>query len=116
MKIIHFGPETGRHIDHFSSDFLISRLALSDDIHVACMRLKPGGIVGYHPAPMPQLFAVVAGQGWVRTGDDERIAIETGQAVSWERGEHHEAGTDVGMTAIVIEGDALSVASEPPDE
>lgn len=44
--------------------------------------------------------------------------MAAGEAVLWESGEEHEAGTETGMTAIVIEGDMLSAGSKeigPPE-
>lgn len=107
MRTFGFGPEQGRHISHYGSDFVMSRLAHPDGIHVGCMRLGPGGVVGYHRAATYQLFAVVEGEGWVRGEDPERVPIRAGQAAFWEPGEGHEAGTDSGMVAIVVEGDIL---------
>jgi quercetin dioxygenase-like cupin family protein len=84
------------------------------------MRLGPGGVVGYHRAASHQLFAV-EGEGWVRGAGPDRIPIQAGQAALWESGEEHEAGTDTGMVAIVVEGDALASRPEnigpvPPRE
>ena len=107
MRMFSFGPEAGRHVDRYGSNFRLSRLAHADGIHVGCLYLGPGGLVGYHPATTYQLFAVIEGDGWVRADGAERIPSRAGQAAFWEPGEHHEAGTDVGMTAIVIETDAL---------
>jgi hypothetical protein len=102
-----FGPEASRHVDRHGSDFRLSRLVHTSGIHVGCLYLGPGGLVGYHPAATYQLFAVIEGDGWVRGQGVERIPIRAGQAAFWEPGEGHEAGTDVGMTAIVVETDAL---------
>jgi quercetin dioxygenase-like cupin family protein len=102
-----FGPEAGRHVDRHGSDFRLSRLAHTQGIHVACLYLGPGGLVDYHPAATYQLFAVIAGDGWVRAEGAERVSIRAGQAAFWRSGERHEAGTDAGMTALVIETDAL---------
>jgi hypothetical protein len=41
----------------------------------------------------------------------ERVPIAAGQAVCWERGEEHETGIDTGLTAVVLEGDDLSVGA-----
>lgn len=103
MKIRAFGPETGKHIDLFGSNFHMSQLVQSAGIHVGCMYIEPGGLVGYHPATTNQLFAVVAGSGWVQGTEAERIPITSGEAAVWEPGEYHAAGTDTGMTAIVVE-------------
>ena len=107
MRTFSFGPEVGRHLDRHGSNFRLSRLAHAECIHVGCLYLEPSGLVGYHPAATYQLFAVIAGDGWVRADGSERIPIRAGQAAFWEPGERHEAGTDVGMTAIVVETDAL---------
>ena len=107
MRIFGFGRDVGRHIDRFGSDFVIARLAHPEELHVACMYLAPGGLVGHHPAVTYQLFAVVRGDGWVQGEDGPRVPIRAGEAALWEPGEHHGAGTEGGMTVIVIEGDVL---------
>jgi hypothetical protein len=56
---------------------------------------------------MPQLFLVLAGEGWVRGAESDRIQIEPGQAAFWTTGEWHESGSETGMTAVVIESPAL---------
>jgi quercetin dioxygenase-like cupin family protein len=122
MRTFSFGPEAGRYIDRYGSDFRLSRLAHAEGIHVACLYLGPGGSVGDHPAATYQLFAVIEGDGWVRGEGSERVPIRAGQAAFWQPGERHEAGTDVGMTALVVETDALGgdpAAIDPlppPDE
>jgi quercetin dioxygenase-like cupin family protein len=102
MRTFRFGPEASRHVDRHGSDFRLSRLAHAEGIHVGCLYLGPSGLVGYHPATTYQLFAVVEGNGWVRADGSERIPIRAGQAALWAPGERHEAGTDVGMTALVL--------------
>ena len=108
MRHIRFGRGQGRRIEQHGSDFVQARLARSDDLHVSCMYLEPGGHVGRHPASVHQLFAVVQGAGWAAGDDGERITLRIGDAVLWPRGESHEAGTDSGMVAIVVESDLLS--------
>lgn len=90
----------------------MSRLVHSESLHVGCMRLPPGGLVGSHRAATDQMFAAVEGEGWVRGSASERIPIEAGQAVFWESGEEHEAGTDTGLVAIVVEGEGLETNPE----
>ena len=63
MRMFSFGPEAGRHVDRHGSDFRLSRLAHPQGIHLGCMYLGPGGLVGYHPAATYQLLAVVEGDG-----------------------------------------------------
>ena len=82
---------------------------LGAEAHVAVIEIAPGGVVGRHPAAVPQLFVAVRGSGWVSGGDGEREPIEAGEAVAWERGEEHESGSDGGMTTIVVETESLDV-------
>ena len=68
------------------------------------MHLAPGDLVGYHPAVVSQLFAVVAGEGFVQDESRQDVAIRTGQAAFWDAAESHGAHTVSGLTAVVIEG------------
>src|SRR5579884_947081 len=119
MRTFRFDADVGRHITRFGSDFVLSGLFQSPDLHVGCMRLGAGGIIGLHPAESPQLLVVVQGEGWVRSEDRPRTAIGAGTAVFWSRGEMHETGTETGLVAIVIEsemlGDGPALGPIPPD-
>jgi quercetin dioxygenase-like cupin family protein len=107
LKTIDFRAEVAQHVERYGSDFSMSRLVHTDHLHVGCMRFESGGSVGCHRAATHQLFAVVEGEGWVRGDGPERVPIKAGEAVFCESGEEHEAGTDFGMVAIVIEGDIV---------
>ena len=82
---------------------------LAPQAHAVVIEIGPGGVVGRHPAVVPQFFVVVSGSGWVSGADGKREPIEAGDAVLWEQGEEHESGSDEGMTALVLEGEALDV-------
>lgn len=107
MRLIEFGEEHSRPIGQYGSSFRMSRLLRTEQLHVGCMYIPAGGLVGMHPAAAAQLFAVVQGEGWVRDGQSERVPIRAGEAVLWSPGEQHESGTDRGMTVIVVEGEGL---------
>ena len=68
-----------------------------------------GGVVARHPTVVGQLFLVVRGSGWVSGSDGDREEIDAGEAVLWEPGEEHESGSDDGMTALVVEAEAIFV-------
>lgn len=118
-RTFRFDAALGRHVTRYGSDFTISRLFHSSDLHVSCTRLEPGGLVGMHPASTPQLLAVVEGEGWIRGEEGPRTPIRTGGAVFWSEGEMHETGTESGLVAIVVEtralvdGDELGPAPPP---
>ncbi len=118
MKIFRFDAASGRTINQFDSVHVTFSKVLrtTEGVSIGCMHLGPQGVVGYHPAVVPQLFLVVQGEGWVRGEDEERIRIEAGQAAFWEAGEGHESGTENGMTALVIEGEQLDPASYMPEK
>ena len=70
--------------------------------------IGPQGLLGRHPAGRPQLFLVVAGSGWVATGDGGRQPVRSGDAILWEPGEVHESGSEAGMTAVIVQLSALA--------
>jgi len=86
---------------------LVRRLAT--EAHTVVIEIGAGGVVGRHPAVVPQLFVVVRGSGWVSSADGRREGIAAGEAVLWEQGEEHESGSDVGMTALVVEAESLAL-------
>ena len=89
---------------------MFSRLAeVTSSAEIVTINLEPGGRLGRHSAAAPQLFIVTGGQGEV-SGDDEKfVEVRTGQAVLWKAGESHETRTQVGLTAIIVEGDGLQL-------
>lgn len=109
MQIFRFGQETGEIITQFDSNFIISRILLTDKpAHIGCMHLESNGIIGFHKALSPQLLLVVNGQGWVSCDSEDKVHVAIGDAVFWGEGEWHETQTESGLTAIVIESDELS--------
>lgn len=122
MKIYRFNPEVGRHITQFASDFTmvgIIRVASHDagdgQIQVGCMHIPAGGRVGYHQATVPQLFLIVAGEGWVRGNTETRRPVHAFEAAFWHGGEWHESGSETGMTAVVIEGKGIDPSLFMPE-
>ena len=93
-----------------SSGLRATRVAAGDGpVHLTCLTVGPGGVIGTHPATAPQLFLVVAGSGWVAGPDGKHVPITTGQGVRWEAGEDHASGTDFGLTALAVEGTPLAL-------
>ena len=82
---------------------------LAPSAHVVVIEIGPGGVVARHPTVVAQLFLVVRGSGWVSGSDGDREEIDAGEAVLWEPGEEHESGSDDGMTALVVEAEAIFV-------
>jgi quercetin dioxygenase-like cupin family protein len=116
MRLHRFDPAAGRPVAAHGSRF--AQVPLTDPdgrARAACVHLAPGGLIGRHAAAARQLFCVVAGSGWVAGPDGARVAVAAGQAAAFEPGEPHEAGTDAGMTAVVLEGDGFSVWAPPLD-
>jgi hypothetical protein len=118
MKIFRFDRETGRSIDRFnSSGFTLVRVAhLLEETMVQYAYLEPNGPIGYHPAIVPQLFLVVQGEGWVKGQAPEKMQIRAGLGAYWEEGEGHEAGTETGMNAIIVESDRFNLLDWTPLE
>lgn len=116
MRLYRFDADAGRPIaDYGSAGLTIAPVArMTSAAQVVAMWLAPGGNVGRHPADGGQLFLVTQGEGWVEGGDGAQHAIRAGQAAWWDDGESHAAGTESGMAALVIEGDALDLGRLRP--
>lgn len=76
-------------------------------IRAAIFRVAPNGRIARHPATQPQILAVLEGSGHVSGADGEFQPIAAGEAVFWDAGEDHETRTELGLTALVLEADAL---------
>jgi mannose-6-phosphate isomerase-like protein (cupin superfamily) len=64
-----------------------------------------------HRATTPQILAVVEGEGLVSGADGAFEPIAAGEAVFWAAGEEHETVSDHGLTALIVEGDGLTLRS-----
>lgn len=84
------------------------------EAHLNTVYLEPGGTLGAHEAPVPQLFIVVEGHGWVTGSDGMRRNVGVGDAVVWEQGEMDESGTDEGMTVVIMQALELKVQRLEP--
>ena len=109
MKLYRFDGAVGVPITRFESrNVVIARgLRTTDATQVGVMHLGANGLVGYHQATTPQLFMVIAGEGWVRGEAGDHRPIVPGQAAFWQIGEWHESGTETGMSAVVVESESL---------
>jgi quercetin dioxygenase-like cupin family protein len=109
VRIFRFDPEVSHRVEHYGSLFLHAFLSITKDgaVAVSIMHFEAGDHVGYHQAMVPQLFAVVAGEGWVQDASRVDVAIASGRAAFWGAGEWHAVRAGTAMTAIVLEGDGL---------
>ncbi|PKJ54991.1 cupin domain-containing protein [Bacillus sp. SN10] len=111
MKIFDFSEKVGKQITVFQSNFIMSKiLNHQGDIHIGAMHLRENGIIGYHEAVVSQLLLIVDGEGYVCGANKEKVKVEAGQAVYWEKGEPHETSTEHGLMAIVMEAEDLERA------
>ncbi|MGD6854964.1 cupin domain-containing protein [Bacillus infantis] len=112
MKLFRF-DSAGKEVSKFGSlNSYYTLLSREITVTVGCMHLKEDSVLGMHPAVCPQLFLIVSGEGWVRSADGKRIAVDPGTAIFWEDGEEHESGSALGMTAVIIEGPGLEPSSQ----
>ena len=86
----------------------IAPLTPPGGVQAAIFRLSAGGRIARHPATVPQILAVLEGEGRISGAAGELETIVAGDAVFWTAGEQHETISDGGLTALVLEGDGLS--------
>jgi quercetin dioxygenase-like cupin family protein len=112
MRILDYRLETDQPIDRYGSKgAAFGRIAgLEGAGQVGCIHLEPGGALGRHPAPIPQMFCVIDGAGQVSGADGTSHAIEAGQAAFWDAEESHESSTETGMTVVMIELTSIQAA------
>jgi len=93
-----------------SAGLRATRVAVGQgEIQLTCLALAPGGVIGTHPATGAQLFLVIAGAGWVAGPDGQRVPVSAGWGARWEDGEEHASGSEAGLVALAVEGDALDL-------
>lgn len=114
MKLFRFDPVMP--ITQFGSMNVVAAPVMRNDIgiQVVWMRLDAGGRLGNHQAVKNQLFIVTSGNGWVQTESGDKTAVTVGQAAFWQSGEWHASGTETGMMALIIEGDAIDLPNIAP--
>ncbi|MFL0569978.1 cupin domain-containing protein [Priestia megaterium] len=109
MKIYKFSKEHGKKVEKYQSHLAtyVKMSQTNEAAIIGFMYIDGEGTVGYHQAPISQLFIVVEGEGWVTGENQKRIPIKRGEAALWEKGEWHTWGSETGMTAIVIQLEEL---------
>ncbi|KPB03762.1 cupin [Bacillus sp. CHD6a] len=109
MKILKFGKELAQEISNFNSisSFYSKLMKTESPTNIGFIFIEKGGIVGYHKAPVPQLFLVIAGEGWVEGEDKQRKIVTSGEGVFWNKGEGHVSGSETGLTALVLQSEEL---------
>jgi len=85
----------------------IAPLTPPGGVQAAVFRLAAGGRIARHPATVPQILAVLEGEGRVSGAAGDLEPIAAGEAVFWSGGEEHETVSDGGLTALVLEAEEL---------
>ena len=111
MRIIKMNEIEGKAVTQYDSKMIMRKIMMTEKpAHVGIIHLEKSGIVGYHEATVPQVLLIIEGEGWVRTGTDDKVKITAGDAVVWAKGEGHETNTDLGLKAIVIESEGVETS------
>lgn len=109
MQFISFTQDLAKQIHQYQSNNLFYRniMKTEEPVNIDFICIEPDGVVGMHEAPVPQLFIVMHGEGWVRGEDGEKITIKSEQGVLWHQGQAHESGSTTGLTAPVIQAEHI---------
>jgi quercetin dioxygenase-like cupin family protein len=111
MRVLHLDDLAAHSIEHYGSRNASVTLLARGDAQVVRVELGPGGVLGMHPASVPQLFVVVSGSGRVRVEGGEEVSVAAGSVVFWRAGEMHESRAEHdGLVAVVVEAERLDAA------
>ena len=105
MKLFRFDKENGHEVRNYSSisSFYTKIMKTVEPANIGLMYIEKGGIIGYHEAPVAQLFIIVEGESWIEGEDRKKIILQSGEGVLWKKGEGHSCGSENGATALVIQ-------------
>jgi quercetin dioxygenase-like cupin family protein len=113
MERLGFGPEVAfappeKLLEDVTVAPLSRAISRGATVQAAVFRIAAGGRIARHPATVPQILAVLDGAGTVSGADGAEEPIAAGEAVFWAAGEEHETRTDLGLTALVVEGNGIA--------
>jgi quercetin dioxygenase-like cupin family protein len=111
MQVFKFGKESGQAVTNYNSvSAFYSKIMKSvGSTNIGLMHLENGGELGYHAAPVPQLFILVEGEGWVEGEGKKKVMLKSGEGVFWKKGEGHASGSNTGFTALVLQSENLEI-------
>lgn len=111
MQLLKFKKEEANPVLNYDSIYTAYNKIIKTEIptNFGFMYVESNGLIGRHEAPVPQLFIVIEGEGWVQGESDEKVELQKGEAVLWEKGESHVCGSQSGLTAIVIQSEKLLI-------
>nr|WP_237389753.1 cupin domain-containing protein [Bacillus sp. USDA818B3_A] len=106
-----FKVGVGQRISNYNSvsALYLKILKTEEPTNIGFIDIEQGGIVGYHKAPVPQLFIVIQGEGWIEGEDNTRITLKSGEGVFWDKGEGHASGSEKGLTALILQSEILAM-------
>jgi len=106
-----FNKLTGKAISNYNSvaAYYTNLMRTNEPVSIGIIHVEPGGMVGYHDAPVKQAFIIMEGQGWIKGADGQIQTLQTGEGVLWDKGEGHESGSEQGMTVLVLQGENLFI-------
>lgn len=109
MQLFKIG--VGQRISNYNSvsAFYSKVIKTEEPTNIGFIDIEQGGIVGYHKAPVSQLFIVIQGEGWIEGEDNTRLTLKSGEGVFWEKGEGHTSGSETGLTALVLQSEKLTM-------
>lgn len=86
-----------------SADSWIAPLARTDDATASVVRVEERGRLLLPPTDRERLLAVLTGDGWA-ADDDKFVPLSAGHGGHWAAGERFAVGSEVGLTAALLEG------------
>jgi len=111
IKIFHFTKHGAKAIHQYNSLYAYYSKIMKtvEPTNIGFIYIEAGGVVGLHEAPVPQLFIVIEGEGWVCDENRKKHFVKQGDGVFWHKGQTHASGSDKGLIALVMQATQMDL-------
>ncbi len=105
MNISHINPAPSQEVKEYDSSgaYILPIVETIAGANIHWLWFDPNSKIGYHKIESPLIYIVNDGEGWVRGDGSEPIDIQAGDIIYLDMGEWFEAGSETGMSLILIE-------------
>lgn len=109
MTVISRRDNKVTEISSYGSHDAFLQWAFKTESHtkINFLTLRPGGLIGYHKAPVNQIMIILNGVVECRSNSKSLRTFTENEILLWEEGEYHETLSENGAKVLIIEGSEI---------